>query len=90
MSERKLPPPPKAWRRADGTVVACTESVKVLEENWREAAALLTDMFEDAVLLGVSKDDFRRAMHELAEGLECAYEEQSGLGAGASGRDGGK
>lgn len=72
------PLPPTRWLRADGTVVACTESVKVLEENWREAVELLEEQFEDAVLLGVGKDAFRAAMHALVDQLECEYAEKTG------------
>ena len=43
--------PPKKWLRADGSTVACTESVKVLNENWSEARDTLQEMYEDAVLL---------------------------------------
>ena len=49
--------PPAAWLRIDGSVVSCTESVKVLEENWHEAAELLSESYEDAVLLGVGKNE---------------------------------
>lgn len=69
-------PTPKAWYRADGTVVSCTESVKVLAENWEEAVELLQEQFEDAVLLGVGKDAFRAAMHGLVDALACDYEEK--------------
>ncbi len=69
-------PAPKAWYRADGTVVSCTESVKVLAENWEEAVELLQEQFEDAVLLGVGKDAFRAAMHGLVDALVCDYEEK--------------
>lgn len=69
-------PAPKAWYRADGTVVSCTESVKVLAENWEEAVELLQEQFEDAVLLGVGKDAFRAAMHGLVDTLACDYEEK--------------
>ena len=48
--------PPAAWLRIDGSVVSCTESVKVLEEIWHEAAELLSESYEDAVLLGVGKN----------------------------------
>lgn len=71
-----LPSPPARWLRADGSVVACTESVKVLEENWQEAAELLQAMYEDAVLLGVGKKAFKEALHTLVEGLECSYAEK--------------
>ena len=41
---------PERWLRVDGSVVSCTESVKVLNENWHEARDMLQEMFEDAVL----------------------------------------
>ena len=69
-------PAPKAWYRAAGTVVSCTESVKVLAENWEEAVELLQEQFEDAVLRGGGKDAFRAAMHELVDALACDYEEK--------------
>lgn len=67
--------PPSAWHRVDGTVVSCTESVKVLEENWDEVRRTLQTYFEDAVLLGVSKAEWRTQMHRLIDALECDYKE---------------
>ena len=78
--------PPATWLRIDGSVVSCTESVKVLEENWHEAAELLSESYEDAVLLGVGKNEFKRAMHALIDALECDWAEKVG-GGGASGID---
>ena len=66
------------WHRADGSVVACTESNRVLEDDWKEVESLLQDFFEDAVLLGVSKSDFKRVLKERIDLLECPYEEQGG------------
>lgn len=71
-----VPQPPARWLRADGSTVACTESIKVLEDNWREAAEMLEAMYEDAVLLGVGKSAFKLAMHQLVDGLDCAYAEK--------------
>ena len=70
------PVPPERWLRADGTTVACTESIKVLEENWHEAVELLQAMYEDAALLGVGKVAFKEAMHGLVDALECEYAEK--------------
>ncbi len=67
---------PALWRRCDGSVVACTESVKVLEENRREAQALLQEIFEDAVLLGVGKAQCKEVLHQLVDALECGYAEK--------------
>jgi hypothetical protein len=56
---------PERWLRADGSTVACTESVKVLNENWSEVREALQDMYEDAVLLGCGKAAFKRELHRL-------------------------
>ncbi len=66
---------PERWLRVDGSTVSCTESIKVLNENWDEARSMLQDMFEDAVLLGCGKVDYREALHALVDSLECDYEE---------------
>ncbi len=67
---------PAKWFRKDGSVVACTESVKVLNENWHEAESMLRDMFEDAVLLGCGKAAFKAELVRLVESLECDYDEK--------------
>lgn len=75
-SEKPRSAPPSKWTSAEGTVVACTEKIKMLNENWEEAHSVLTEMFEDAILMGVGKAAFRRAMHELIDGLECTFDEK--------------
>ena len=69
--------PPAAWLRCDGSTVSCTESVKVLEENWHEMVELISESYEDAVLLGVGKAEFKRAMHALIDALECDWQEKT-------------
>ena len=66
---------PERWLRVDGSVVSCTESVKVLNENWHEACDMLQEMFEDAVLLGCGKGAFRAEFRRLIDGLDCDYKE---------------
>ncbi len=68
---------PKTWNRVDGSVVSCTESVKVLNENWKEATVLLQEMYEDAVLLGCGKEAIKAEFHRLIEQLECDYVEKT-------------
>ena len=53
------------WPGADGAPIACREKLKMLEENREEAAQVLQDAFEDAVLMGVDE----RAMREILAGL---------------------
>lgn len=69
--------PPKTWHYPDGSVISCTEKVKVLEENWQEVRALLQDVLDDAVLMGCTKRQVKDEYKRLIESLECAYEEQT-------------
>ncbi len=62
MSERR-------WPGADGSPISCTEKLKMLEENHAEAAQVLQDAFEDAVLMGVDEQAMRDVMASLVAGL---------------------
>ena len=68
---------PIVWCRADGSTVSCTESVKVLTQDWEEARETLQAFFDDAVLMGVGKAEWKKALHALVESLECDYKEKT-------------
>lgn len=61
--------PPRLWPGADGSAISCREKLKMLEENHREAAQVLRDAFEDAVLMGVDEAEMRRILTELVAAL---------------------
>jgi hypothetical protein len=61
--------PPATWPGADGAPVSCREKLKVLAENHREAAQVLRDAFEDAVLMGVDEAEMRRILAEMVAAL---------------------
>ncbi|MCW8087153.1 hypothetical protein [Sabulicella glaciei] len=61
--------PPATWPGKDGEPVSCREKLKVLSENHAEAAQVLQDAFEDALLMGVDEAAMRRILHELVDGL---------------------
>lgn len=63
------PVPPARWPGADGQPVACREKLKVLAENHAEAATLLGEMLEDAVLMGVDEAAMRRILTDLVAAL---------------------
>ena len=69
--------PPAAWYAPDGTIVSCTEKVKVLEENWRELRAALQDAMDDAVLMGCTVEQFKNEYKRLIDALQCDYAEQT-------------
>ncbi len=71
-----LTAPPKKWFKADGSTVACTEKVKVLEENWEEVKTLLQDVLDDAVLMGCTEEQVKREYKRLIDALRCGFKEQ--------------
>jgi hypothetical protein len=61
--------PPAMWPGADGQPIACREKLKVLAENHAEAAQVLQDAFEDALLMGVDEGAMRALLAGMVAGL---------------------
>jgi hypothetical protein len=61
--------PPESWPGGDGAPLACREKLKMLAENHAEAAQVLRDAFEDAVLMGVDEAAMRRILADLVQAL---------------------
>ncbi|MFT9442655.1 MAG: hypothetical protein ABF593_12960 [Acetobacter papayae] len=59
----------RIWPQEDGQPVSCQEKIRVLEENWQDVQQVLTDAFEDAVLMGVSEQVLRERLAELVQAL---------------------
>jgi hypothetical protein len=58
------------WPGLDGNAVGCREKLKMLAENYVEAAQVLQDAFEDAVLMGVDEQAMRQVLAAIVAGLE--------------------
>lgn len=66
-------PPPIVWRRPDGSIVACTEKIKVLAENIEELRQIAQDALEDAILMEVDEAQIREAFRQTIEALTNPY-----------------
>ncbi|MXP64556.1 hypothetical protein E0493_14485 [Roseomonas sp. M0104] len=77
------PTPPSHWPGADGQPVSCREKLKVLAENYEEAATVLRDMFEDALLMGVDEAAMRRILAEMVASLPSPRRPGGGTGGAA-------
>ncbi len=69
MMKQALP----TWVRDDGSVVACTEKIKVMKENFTEIAQISQDAFEDGLLMEVSEQQMRDALHAMVDQLVNPY-----------------
>ncbi len=61
--------PPANWPGRDGQPLSCREKLKMLAENHAEAAQVLRDAFEDAVLMGVDEAAMRQILNDLVASL---------------------
>lgn len=61
------------WKRPDGSIVACTEKIKVLRENLEELRQIAQDAFEDALLMECDEEQIRTVFREVIAQLENPY-----------------
>lgn len=57
------------WVRDDQSVVSCTEKIKVMTENFDEIKEITQDAFEDGLLMEVSDEQMRQALHQMVDEL---------------------
>ena len=67
-----MPEMPK-WYGDDGSVVSCTEKIKVMNENMNELFQLAQDAFEDALLMGCGEKQLREYLAALVAGVADPY-----------------
>ncbi len=70
----KMPVFPK-WHDKHGQTVACTEKVKVMQENMCELHQIAQDAFEDALLMGCDEAQVRAFLCQMISDLENPYAE---------------
>jgi hypothetical protein len=69
MAKQLLP----IWVRDDDSIVACTEKIRVMKENFDEIQQITQDAFEDGLLMEVSESQMRDALHLLVDALINPY-----------------
>ena len=65
---------PPRWHKSDGSLVSCTEKIKVMNENYQELGQMLQDAFEDGLLMEADETQLREALHALVDALENPYQ----------------
>ncbi|MDR2924386.1 MAG: hypothetical protein LBU76_00230 [Azoarcus sp.] len=72
--------PQNPWRAPDGSVISCTEKLKIMQENMEELRRYAQDALEDAVLMGCDeaqvKEAFQAAIAVLRSGYAPAKEKK--------------
>lgn len=55
------------WQDENGNVVACTEKIKVMQENLEELLGTAQEAFEDALLMGCTEVQLRDFFSQLIQ-----------------------
>lgn len=76
MQKQQRCQPPERWVRPDGTTLACTEKLKILQENWQEIQAVIQDALDDAILMGCTVAQVKQEYKRMIDEMECQYKEQ--------------
>lgn len=63
------------WVRDDNSIVACTEKIKVMKENFEEIQQFIQDAFEDGLLMDVSETQMREVLHHFVDTLINPYQQ---------------
>lgn len=61
------------WIRDDKSIVACSEKIKVMRDNFEEIQQIMQDAFEDGLLMEISESQMREALHLLVDKLIDPY-----------------
>jgi regulator of replication initiation timing len=61
------------WHRDDGSIVSCTEKIKVMKDNLDELKQIAQDALEDGLLMEISEAQLRETLHALVDNLVNPY-----------------
>lgn len=61
------------WRSPQGSVIACVEKNKVMQENLVEIQQVCQDALDDAVLMGCDPQQFRSVLEVLVRQLHSEH-----------------
>ena len=61
------------WVRDDKSIVSCSEKIKIMKENFDELKQLSQDTIEDGLLMEVSENQMKAALHQMIDDLVNPY-----------------
>lgn len=61
------------WHDGQGNLIACTEKIKVMQQNMLELQQVAQDAFEDGLLMGCDEAQLRAFLSDLMAELNNPY-----------------
>ena len=66
--------PLPTWLRDDKSIVAFTDKITVMQENFEEIQQMMQDAFEDGLLMEVNEAQMRETLNLIVEQLINPYQ----------------
>ncbi|MCC2645053.1 MAG: hypothetical protein K0R49_1496 [Burkholderiales bacterium] len=61
------------WKNTKGKKIACTEKIKVMQQNILEFEQIAQDLFEDGILMDIDPEQLKQYLQELVQNLHNPY-----------------
>ncbi len=62
-------PYPKFWQSKDNKKISCKEKIKILNNNIDELQDLINQIYDEAIIMGVKKDQIEKIINNITNNL---------------------
>ena len=60
---------PDFWKTSDNSKISCKEKIVILNNNVIELQNLINQIYDEAILMGVDKEQIKKVINNLATNL---------------------
>ena len=60
---------PDFWRTSDNSKISCKEKIVILNNNVIELQNLINQIYDEAILMGVDKEQIKKVINNLSNNL---------------------
>ena len=60
---------PDFWRTSDNSKISCKEKIVILNNNVIELQNLINQIYDEAILMGVDKEQIKKVINNLSTNL---------------------
>ena len=60
---------PDFWKTSDNSKISCKEKIIILNNNVLELQNLINQIYDEAILMGVDKEQIKKVINNLATNL---------------------
>ena len=61
---------PKYWLAKNKEIISCKEKIKLLNGNINELHEIISDIYDEAILLGIDEKQLKDVLHKIIENMK--------------------